>query len=167
MKHTAKRILCLILTLIMCFSLLPIWSVDAAALTYQEAMRGLPDGSLAQRVLTRAEYTLDLGSWSTSLPLGAGHLQGILVPAVGDDADEQVDQQQCRTDDGDAGRRDGPVAADDGLADLVGVDHQIDAVGDEHVEESYQNGAGFAAGEAFTGILLQIQSIHRKLCLSV
>lgn len=77
MKHTAKRILCLILTLIMCFSLLPIWSVDAAALTYQEAMRGLPDGSLAQRVLTRAEYTLDLGSWSTSLPLGAGHLQGI------------------------------------------------------------------------------------------
>ena len=77
MKHTAKRILCMILTFIICLALSPTWTIDAAALTYEEALRSAPAGSLAQRVLTKAEYTLDLGSWSKSLPLGAGHLQGI------------------------------------------------------------------------------------------
>ena len=77
MKHIPKRILCMILTLLMCLSLMPALTIGTSALSYEAAMRDAPAGSLAQRVLTKDEYTLDLGSWSKSLPLGAGHLQGI------------------------------------------------------------------------------------------
>ena len=77
MKYTLNRFLSAILTLIMCLSLMPTLAIPTSAVSYEAALRDAPSGSLAHRVLTTAEYTLDLGSWSKSLPLGAGHLQGI------------------------------------------------------------------------------------------
>lgn len=77
MRHTVKRLLSLTLVLIMCLSLIPVFTIDSAAITFEAAIRDVPAGSLAQRVLTMDEYTLDLGSWTKSLPLKAGHLQGI------------------------------------------------------------------------------------------
>lgn len=77
MKYTAKRLLSLALVLVMCVSLLPAFAAGADALSYEEAVQGVPANSLAYKVLTEDEYFLDLGSWSKNLPLGAGHLQGI------------------------------------------------------------------------------------------
>ena len=83
MKNTLKHLVCMVLALITCFSMIPGFTTDAAALTYEAAIRDVPAGSLAQRVLTKNEYTLNLGSWTKSLPLGAGHLQGICSDDAG------------------------------------------------------------------------------------
>lgn len=83
MKNTVQRLVCMTLVLIMCLSMIPMLTVDAVALTYEAAIRDVPAGSLAQRVLTKNEYTLNLGSWTKSLPLGAGHLQGICSDDAG------------------------------------------------------------------------------------
>ena len=77
MKDTVRRLLSLVMAFVMCASLLPAFTTGADALSYEEAVQGVPANSLAYKVLTEDEYFLDLGSWSKNLPLGAGHLQGI------------------------------------------------------------------------------------------
>lgn len=77
MRKFTKCLLSMALSLIICLSSVPLLTLDAHAVSYAAAIDGVPAGSLAHKVLTVDEYTLDLGSWSKSLPLGSGHLQGI------------------------------------------------------------------------------------------
>ena len=70
MKHTAKRLLSLLLAVALCAGLIFVTAAPASA-------EELPaEGTLARNVLDNCEYTLDLGSWSTvASEGGAGHLQ--------------------------------------------------------------------------------------------
>ena len=78
MKHTAKRLLSLLLAVALCAGLIFVTAAPASA-------EELPaEGTLARNVLDNCEYTLDLGSWSTvASEGGAGHLQGICTDDEG------------------------------------------------------------------------------------
>lgn len=78
MKHTAKRLLSLLLAVALCAGLIFVTAAPASA-------EELPaEGTLARNVLDNCEYTLDLGSWSTvAAEGGAGHLQGICTDDEG------------------------------------------------------------------------------------
>ena len=80
MKHTAKRILCLLLAAFLCAGL-----VCVTAFAEPAQAEELPaEGTLARNVLDNCKYTLDLGSWSTlASEGGAGHLQGICTDDEG------------------------------------------------------------------------------------
>ena len=59
MKHTAKRILCLLLAAFLCAGL-----VCVTAFAEPAQAEELPaEGTLARNVLDNCKYTLDLGSW--------------------------------------------------------------------------------------------------------
>ena len=78
MKHTAKRLLSLLLAVALCAGLIFVTAAPASA-------EELPaEGTLARNVLDNCEYTLDLGSWSSvASEGGAGHLQGICTDDEG------------------------------------------------------------------------------------
>ena len=80
MKHTAKRILCLLLAAFLCAGM-----VCVTAFAEPAQAEELPaEGTLARNVLDNCKYTLDLGSWSTlASEGGAGHLQGICTDDEG------------------------------------------------------------------------------------